>query len=1136
MSKKTTQEKSFQELEGRAKEYETLINSIPGVVYTVNLSGKPTIQYVSEQVTALTGYQPSDFIDKDARSLTDFTHPDDAKQLLSDIEQAIRDKRDYSLEYRIINMDGGIRHVYGRGSATYSAEGIPQVLYATVMDVTDRKIAEKRTRAILETAPDSMLVVNEKRQILLINEQTEKLFGYNRAELLNQPIEILLPKRYRDHHPEHMAIFFSAPTVRQMGSGSELWAARKDGSEFPVEISLSPLQTEDGLLVSAAVRDITKRKQADRELLQAKEATIRAKSDFLANMSLVVNNKRQILQINKQTEKLFGYKAGELLNQPIETLLPRRYRDHHFEHMATFFSAPTVRQMGSGSELWAMRKDGTEFPVEISLSPLQTEDGLLVSAVVRDITARKQATRESRQAKETAEAATKAKSDFLANMSHEIRTPMNAIIGMSQLALQTNSSHKQKNYIKKVNKSAEDLLRIINDILDFSKIEAGKLDIEQVDFELKTVLEQFNNLVGMRAAEKDLELLVKIKDGVPEGLVGDPMRLGQILTNLGGNAVKFTNQGQVELMIELLNRQSDKVELKFSITDTGIGMTAPQQDKLFQSFSQADTSTTREYGGTGLGLAISKKLTELMDGKIGVSSVVNEGACFYFTAHFTESKNIELEKLIIPRNLNNSKVMIVDDNAHAREILSNIMFSLGFDADTFEDGSQALKQMKKQEATSNPYRLAIIDWIMPDMNGVTLSQMIQTSSDIMAPPAIIMTTSYDKDELQSAAELANIKLQGIVVKPLTPSSIFNSLLEALGHKIKPGSENHSKYEQQYLAASSLSGANILLVEDNVLNQELAVELLQSNGMNVMLAENGAVALDILQQHDFDGILMDCQMPVMDGYQATAAIRRQAKFKSLPIIAMTANVMLQDIDKEKQSGMNDHIGKPLSVTEMFKTMAKWITPKQKRDLRIPHPASKTLSNIELNNIIGVNTDSGLKRTQYNSQLYIKLLNRFVEGMQDFEQKFNQAEDLLAAKRLAHTLKGNAGNIGAEAVQQLAEILEHSCDEAITTHNRQEHLANVLKQLCPTITSITEILGVKQNEKIVVQNTLSAEDVTTQLQQVKLLITEYDTKAIERLESLMPYIQDQNLKETLQKVEKSINGYDFETALIHLNGVI
>jgi CheY-like chemotaxis protein/HPt (histidine-containing phosphotransfer) domain-containing protein len=414
---------------------------------------------------------------------------------------------------------------------------------------------------------------------------------------------------------------------------------------------------------------------------------------------------------------------------------------------------------------------------------------------------------------------------------------------------------------------------------------------------------------------------------------------------------------------------------------------------------------------------------------------------------------------------------------------------------------------------------------MPDMNGITLSQMIQTSPDLKSPPAIIMATSYDKDELQSAAGLANIRLRGIVIKPLTSSNILNNRLQALGHKAKPGTENHSEYERQYLAGSSLAGANILLVEDNILNQELATELLQTNGMNVTLAENGTLALQLLAQQNFDGILMDCQMPIMDGYQATAAIRKQAKYKSLPIIAMTSNVMVQDLDKAKKCGMDDYIGKPLNVTDMFNTMAKWITPKQKRDLKIAPHATNTLSDIELNNIMGVNTDSGLKRTQNNTALYIKLLNRFIDSMQGFEQHFNQAEDLPTAKRLAHTLKGNAGNIGAESVQQLAEILEHSCDDAITTQIRQEHLANVLKQLSPTIRSITETLdqGIKQskqNQKLVLQNTRPLEEITAQLQQVKILIADYDTKAIERLEDLIPYIQDAILSPNIKMVRTTI----------------
>lgn len=986
---------------------EALLDALPGLAFEIEQSSPPTIRYISEQIHALTGVTSESLIGQPMTELLRFIHPEDHTAWLENILGAFETCQPYSLEYRLVNKDGHIRHMLGQGKVVDSQDNTTPLFYGTALDVTDGKKVEKRTRAILETAPDSILVVDKDRKILLVNKQTEQMFGYQSSELLGKAIETLLPNRYRKGHPKQMQSFFSAPTFRQMGTGRDLWAVRKNGSEFPVEISLSPLQTEEGLLVSAAVRDITARKHVELELLKAKDA---------------------------------------------------------------------------------------------------------------------------------AEDATQAKSNFLANMSHEIRTPMNAIIGMSHLALQTDLDNKQKNYIEKVNQSAQSLLGIINDILDFSKIEAGMLDIEKVDFNLKAVLNQFSHLVGFRANEKSLELLVDIKPDVPFGLVGDPMRLGQILVNLGGNAVKFTETGEVVLNIELLNQKDQQVELKFSMTDTGIGMNAKQQSKLFQSFSQADSSTTREYGGTGLGLSISKKLTELMGGQIGVSSQLNKGSCFAFTAKFETSVSICEDELTLPESLRKLRVLIVDDNEQARVILSKIISTLGFDVDIAEGGRIALSKITNQDKSRQPYKLAIIDWLMPDMDGIELIHEIQNSADISPKPAVIMATAHDKNELNIAAKSAGVNLQGIVIKPLTSSNVFNSIMSTLGQEKVSMEDMPPEAHEQHIYTESLQGAHVLLVEDNLLNQELATELLQSNGIQVTLAENGQVALKKLREQDFDGVLMDCQMPIMDGYQATKEIRKQARFHDLPIIAMTANVMVQDLEKARQAGMNDYIGKPLNISHMFKTMSQWIHPQGNKTVPAIEIEKASVDSLrpDLEQLVGINVNNGLKRTQNNLSLYLKLLNRFKQGMSDFEHRFNDVKALSDAKRLAHTLKGNAGNIGAEELYELAQELEDNCQETASNNTRQACLVAVVEVLEPILKSLENVL-VDQTTQVPISHVLGKEKVDDYLRQIKHLIEASDTEAVTVLRELLSGVSEPDLQKDLQNIEALLNEYDFELALQEFNSL-
>ncbi len=900
-----------------------------------------------------------------------------------------------------------------------------------------RKLAgrDRYRSSIIETALDAVISIDRRGRIVDWNAQAEKIFGWTRQEVVGEELaRRIIPPEHRSAHRKGLVRYLRTGTGSVLGRRLELTALRKNGQEFPIELSVVAVQLEDRVLFNAFLRDITQRNE---------DARYRARLAALVDSSYDAIIGRDvtgtITSWNLGAERIYGYSEEEALGQTASLILPPDAESEEREILQAIQTGRRLEQF----ETVRQCKDGRLIPVSVTVSPIEDEQGTVLgsSTIERDFTERKRRQQELLLAKEDAERANRTRAEFLANVSHELRTPMNAIIGMTQLAMGEDLSDDVRDYVQTANESAHSLLTLLNDILDFSKIEAGKFKIESQPFSLRAMFHEALKPLSLRAFEKDLELACDISADVPDELVGDTVRIKQVLTNLIGNAIKFTDTGEVVVAVKLVKKWPHEVRLRFSVRDTGVGIAPEDQRRILEPFTQADASSTRSHGGTGLGLAISNDLVRLMGGRLSVKSELGKGSLLSFQISLPIQSGVGGQ----PRHarslqqLRGLPVLVVDDNETNLRIVAENLKNWSMQPVTAQNGEEALDRIDYACESGSPFPLVIIDALMPEMDGYTLSQRICDRAD-HPPPMILMVSSSDRREFKERESDAAISMY--LQKPITQSDLLDAVLMTMNieYATLPNAQEDEDDEQ---ASPDNRPLSILLAEDTPANQKVVTSILKKSGHRVTIAADGRQAVSLYRAQNFDLILMDIQMPVMDGFEATAAIRAEQKdsLAATPIIAMTAHAMRGDREKCLAAGMDAYIAKPVDVDELL-TLVGTATDGRAELRAATNPTSNTLSSHDGNGDSAVGTaatpsasftpahkildfEGAMQRLNGDMGLFKDFVRYFEEDSPTLLATLRAATrsaDAAQVAQAAHSLKGLAANFGGERCVSIAGELE------------------------------------------------------------------------------------------------------------------
>jgi len=881
-------------------------------------------------------------------------------------------------------------------------DGRPGGLLGVIVDISETKSAERRARdaeaqlrSILESSPIAVVITDLDGMPVFANSRAAELAGLDHETFMQMPAA----RRYVDpsQREQALAVLAAGGQVRDR----EVELEHAGGDPRWVLLTLEHSRLGNAEVILSWTYDITPLKRVEGELRKLSLAVEQSPV-----MIVITSPGGEVEYVNPHFTKVTGYTQADALPMPLDA------QGNAVDVFASVW--PTLK----AGRVWhqdcqSRKKGGEHFWVSITVSGLTDERGNITHCVwvLEDVSTRKAADTALRRAKRLAEEAAETKARFLANMSHEIRTPMNAIIGLSHLCLDTDLDEQQRDYVRKIQQAGTALLKIINDVLDFSRLEAGRVEIESVDFTLDEVLEHVTTLVGQRAQEKGLELLLDVDTGIPPRLVGDPFRLGQVLTNLMGNAIKFTERGEVTLTIRPQRRDTGRIHLAFAVKDTGVGISPAQQARLFDAFAQADGSTTRKFGGSGLGLSISRHLVELMGGHMTLESQPDVGSTFGFTLGF--GVHGESAPTPLPGQLNGQRVLVVDDHPAAREVLCTLLSALPFRTEAVPSALEAIAAISRADLT-DPFGLVLMDWRMPGIDGLEATRRIKADTGLAHPPVIILVSAFGSGEL--SAEASEVGADAQVFKPLTASSLVDAIMHAYGLERAMAALPTASQS----AHLDLHGLSVLVVEDNEINQQIARALLESRGVTVHVVADGQRAIDWLSDAEagaVDAVLMDLQMPGLDGYEATRALRANPRFAQVPIIAMTAHALPDERERCLAAGMNDHVAKPIDPDHLFATLGKWTHPAGRAETHRPAEALPTLE--------GVDTEAGLRRMGGDRGLYLRLLHQFADAQAPVP---GQLREMIAlgrlndAEALAHSTCGLAANIGAGGVATAAAAIE------------------------------------------------------------------------------------------------------------------